>query len=213
MRSSAWICDFSSTHNTIALSGGAIYRPTMSRTFSTKSGSLDSLKVPVRCGCRPKARQIRVIAVCESPLALAIERVLQCVAPRGVCSSVIVITRSTSSSPILRGAPGRGSSSRPSTRRSTNRLRQLPTVTRWTPSRSATSPLVSPSAQARTMRARCARPCAVFRRRAHACSVSRSACVSTKAALGRPCAIARLLPDIGDEATAPYSQLTSDSEH
>jgi hypothetical protein len=31
----------------------------MSRTFSTKAGSLDSLKVSLRCGCKPKARQIR----------------------------------------------------------------------------------------------------------------------------------------------------------
>ena len=32
----------------------------MSRTFSTKSGSVDNLKVPVRWGCKPKARQIRL---------------------------------------------------------------------------------------------------------------------------------------------------------
>ena len=32
-RSSAWICDFSSTQSTTALSGGFMYRPTMSRTF------------------------------------------------------------------------------------------------------------------------------------------------------------------------------------
>ena len=51
--------DFSSTHNTIARSGGAISSPTMSRPFSTKSGSADSLKVSVRCGCNPKARQMR----------------------------------------------------------------------------------------------------------------------------------------------------------
>src|SRR5437764_4618841 len=33
LRSSAWICDFSSTHSTKACSGGAIYSPTTSRTF------------------------------------------------------------------------------------------------------------------------------------------------------------------------------------
>ena len=32
---SAWICAFSSTHNTKARSGGFRYKPTMSRTFST----------------------------------------------------------------------------------------------------------------------------------------------------------------------------------
>lgn len=31
----------------------------MSRTFSTKSGSDESLKVSLQCGCRPKARQMR----------------------------------------------------------------------------------------------------------------------------------------------------------
>ena len=30
----------------------------MSRTFSTNCGSVESLNVCVRCGCRPKARQV-----------------------------------------------------------------------------------------------------------------------------------------------------------
>ena len=42
--------------------------------------------------------------------AFAIERRLQCVASRGVVSSVWRTTSATSSSPIWRGAPGRGSS-------------------------------------------------------------------------------------------------------
>ena len=50
---------FSSTHSTRARSGGLRYSPTMSRTFSTNSGSDDSLNVSERCGCRPKACQIR----------------------------------------------------------------------------------------------------------------------------------------------------------
>ena len=41
--SSAWMPDFSSTHSTTALSGGLWYRPTTSTTFSTNSGSVDSL--------------------------------------------------------------------------------------------------------------------------------------------------------------------------
>src|SRR5260370_10993762 len=36
LRSSAWICDFSSTHSTMSRSGGATYRPTTSPTFATK---------------------------------------------------------------------------------------------------------------------------------------------------------------------------------
>lgn len=52
----------------------------MSRTFSMNSGSVESLKLSVRCGCRPKARQIRPTVLWLRPLAFAIERVLQCVA-------------------------------------------------------------------------------------------------------------------------------------
>jgi hypothetical protein len=42
-----------------------------------------SLKVSVRCGCSPKACQMRTTAVCDKPLASAIRRLLQCVAPSG----------------------------------------------------------------------------------------------------------------------------------
>src|SRR5205814_126543 len=59
VRSSAWICDFSSTASTIAPSGGARYSPTMSRTLSMNSGSVDSFQLSTRCGLSPNARQIR----------------------------------------------------------------------------------------------------------------------------------------------------------
>ena len=49
-------------------------------------------------------------------------------ASRGRSLSVVAINCSIFASPCLRGAPGRGSSSRPSSRRSKNRLRHLPTV-------------------------------------------------------------------------------------
>jgi hypothetical protein len=42
--SRAWICVFSSRQSTIAGSGGLRNRPTMSRTFSTKKGSVESLQ-------------------------------------------------------------------------------------------------------------------------------------------------------------------------
>ena len=46
----AWIWDFSSTHNTIAFSGGARYSPKMSMTLATSSGSVENLKVSAfRC--------------------------------------------------------------------------------------------------------------------------------------------------------------------
>src|SRR3990167_10926563 len=86
VRSSAWIWLFSSTHNTIAFSGGSMYSPTMSRTFSTNSGSLESLKVSWRWGCSPNARQMRDTAVCDRPTSRAIVRVLQCVAAWGTLS-------------------------------------------------------------------------------------------------------------------------------
>ena len=47
-RSSAWICDSSSTCNTSAPSGRFTYNPTMSRTLSMNSGSGDSLTVSRR---------------------------------------------------------------------------------------------------------------------------------------------------------------------
>ena len=46
------------------------------------------LKLSVRCSCKPNARQIRLIVIRLSPVALANSRVLQCVWPRGVVSSV-----------------------------------------------------------------------------------------------------------------------------
>ena len=67
-----------------------------------------------------------------------------------------------SASVTVRGAPGRGSSARPSSRRATKRLRQVPTVALHSPSRGATAVLFGSSAQARTMRARRARRCVLL---------------------------------------------------
>src|SRR3984957_10571619 len=89
-----------------------------------------------------------------NPTARAIERRLQCVASRGVVSSVRRIVSATSSSPIRRGAPGRGSSRRPSIRRSANRRRHLPTVLGAASTRRLMSLFSAPSAAKRTMRAR-----------------------------------------------------------
>jgi hypothetical protein len=58
----------------------------------------------------------RLTALWLIPHRRASERVLQCVASRGVASKVSVRTRSTSVSPIRRGAPGLGSSNKPSSR-------------------------------------------------------------------------------------------------
>ena len=71
------------------------------------------------------------------------------------------VTDSVAEPVIFRGAPGRGSSNKPSSRWLTNRARQRPTVWRVTRSRRATGSFGRPSAQAKIIRARCASACAV----------------------------------------------------
>jgi len=159
----------------------------MSRTFSTKSGSLESLKVSCRCGCKPKARQMRQTAVCDKPILRAIRRCGSSAShlPAAV-SSVLAMTASTCVSLIVRGAPGRGASSSPSSRCSMNLARHFDTVCGVTRCRLATVLLSMPSAPARTMRARCASACAVLRRSVSATSCSRSSSLRTSSAFGRP---------------------------
>jgi hypothetical protein len=93
------------------------------------AGSVDSLNVSSRFGFRPKALQMREMAVRDTPIALAMDRVDQCVASVGRSSGVLVITASTFSSVIRRGRPGRGLSRRPCRRMTANRLRHFATVT------------------------------------------------------------------------------------
>lgn len=64
----------------------------MSRTWTTKCGSLDSLNVFCRCSLSPKARQMRLIAAGYSPVALVISVVLQWVAFSGTSYKVLRIT-------------------------------------------------------------------------------------------------------------------------
>ena len=66
------------------------------RTLSMNSGSFESLKVSLRCGCRPNARQIRLIVLRLKPECSGSEPVLQCVASRDRDSNVVVSTLSTS---------------------------------------------------------------------------------------------------------------------
>ena len=82
--------------------------------------------------------------------------------------------------------PGRGSSTSPSSRCATNRPRQRVTVPGVTRNRAATSAFDHPSAQASTIFDRSANACAVFARRDHRVSCSRSASVNTSSAFGRP---------------------------
>jgi len=80
---------------------------------------------------------------------------------------------------MVRGTPGRGSSVSPSSRSRRKRARHLLTVLKLTPSRAATAVLLLPSAQASTIRARSARPCAVLRRLTQFSKVRRSSSDST----------------------------------
>src|SRR5271170_7990952 len=115
----------------------------------------------------------------DKPDAFAIERVLQCVAWDGIVSRVFVTTSAILSSPILRGAPQRGSSSRPSKRCAANRLRHVKTVIREVPISSAMAQLFRPSAARRTIAARIASACEILRRRTRASNSPRSLSLRT----------------------------------
>ena len=149
-------------------------------------GSVESFQSSTRCGLSPNARQIREIAVWLSPVSCAIDRVDQCVSPRaGLDSRVLTITDSTTSSVSFRGAPGRGSSDKPSNPLAINRDRHVPTMSRETPSLAATCVFGVPSAQANTILARIAKACDVFARRVHPVNVARSSSDNTTT----PCAL------------------------
>lgn len=72
--------------------------------------------------------QMRWTVDVDRPQEAAIPRELRCVASSGWLSSVRTITVSIRASSILRGAPERGSSRKPSTRSVRKRRRHLPTV-------------------------------------------------------------------------------------
>ena len=137
-------------------------------------GSRLSFHASCRWGCNPNARQIRDTADCDSPNSAASDRVDQCVASFGVVSRVRVITASTCSSETVRGRPGRGSSSSPSSRSVTNRDRHLRALLNAIPSRAAIAVVLNPSAAASTIRDRIASAFALFARRDHATNWARS---------------------------------------
>jgi len=134
---------------------------------------------------------MREIVARDNFVARAMERVLQWVAWGVVDSSVRVIRSSTLASVISRGAPGRGSSARPSNRAVRNRSRHLPTVAPVILNSRATAWLERPSAQHSTMRDRKAKRWAVFGRRAHCSNFTCSSLVKPSSFLGRPVAMRR----------------------
>src|SRR6266478_6159051 len=136
---------------------------------------------------------MRLTVLWLNPHRVAMARVLQCVASRGVASSVSVTICSTWASLMRRGAPGRGSASNPSSRAATNRLRHLPTVCLVRRSSRATRVFVRPLAHAKITRARCANACPVVGRRVQRSNASRSSSVSLSTGMGRPIAMRVLL--------------------
>ena len=100
-------------------------------------------------------------------------------APSGTSSKVRTATSSAWASAMVRGTPGRGSPDSPSSRSRKKRARHLLTVWRLTLSRAATARLLPPWAQASTIRARSAGPCAVLRRLTQFSNVRRSSSDST----------------------------------
>ena len=70
----------------------------MSSTFSVNLGSLDSLKVRVRCGLSPCAFQMRCTLVWLMPATFAMLRTLQCVASAGRSLAVFSTTASRTAS-------------------------------------------------------------------------------------------------------------------
>src|SRR4051794_41502617 len=92
--------DFSSIHNTIALSGGSRYKPTTSISFSVNRGSLLILNVSIRCGFKPSSDQTRCTVAGLTPTRAAIVRHDQCVAPAEVVLVVSSTISAILSSPI-----------------------------------------------------------------------------------------------------------------
>jgi hypothetical protein len=142
-------------------------------------GTLDPVAYPTQ----PSDRYIEDVSV---RLARAMPRELQWVASGGLLSRVRTITASIRASSIVRGVPDRGSSQRPSSRCSAKRRRHLPTVSGSIPRRAATTLLCSPSTQARMIRARSAKPCAVLRRDTSDANSARSTSSSSSGPNRRP---------------------------
>jgi hypothetical protein len=83
------------------------YNPTMSRTFSMKNGSLESLKLFERCGCGPRHRQVAVHRALREPGLLGQAPARTSASCRAALRvRAVLISAAISSSPVLRGRPG-----------------------------------------------------------------------------------------------------------
>jgi hypothetical protein len=127
----------------------------MSSTFSAKTGSVERLKVRMRCGCSVYAAQMRCTALSETPTFLATARPVQWVAPpgasvQGSSSTFTTVAGDSGGLPGLRVL----SRNRPSTPASANRCCQRQTAGRLTPTVFATVSTGGRSADNKTIRAR-----------------------------------------------------------
>jgi hypothetical protein len=127
----------------------------MSRSFSAKAGSLESLKLRHRCGARPCVFQMLWTVETARPQVSAIARAVQCVASCGGGASVRRTTSLTRAASTGAFPGGRVlSRNRPSTRAAMNRSCQRRTVVFAVPVAAMTAFVPKPSAVRRTIRAR-----------------------------------------------------------
>lgn len=156
VRSTAWIWLFSSMHSTIAFSGGLRYTPTTSTSFSSKSGSPESLNVRTRCGCRSRADQIRCTVEEDTPARSAIVRHDQCVSLAGSRSASSARSPRSWRAGIEGLRPRSGRTAEKSFRpASSNRSRHDVTAAGETCTSAAIRAFANPSPAINSTRARC----------------------------------------------------------
>ena len=184
VRSSACIELFSSKLRTTALSGGSRYSATTSCSFSSKRGSVLTLKVRARWGFSPAVRHTEFTKLCVVPTTLAIDRHDQCVASGGF-SCVVRRMISVLSAACAFGhrppwLPPRGRSfSIPLIPSSAYRRRQRPTLSVYVPSSAAMAVFVIPPAAISTIRDRSRSRTIALRDRDHLSRISRSLSVTS----------------------------------
>ena len=171
VRSNAWIRLFSSTHKTIACSGGAQYSPTTSVTLPMSSGSVENVNVSLRQGCTPYLRH--ALATVAFPIFNWSASNLddQCVTPSFVGGAVNVAVMIRSSSTTF-SRPDLAASSKPASPAVAYRFRHFHTEVVVVPTSTAIRAFATPSAANSTMRARCTSPARIDVDRVHAANSS-----------------------------------------
>ena len=156
--------------------------------------SLESLNVSVRCGCKPKAFQLLRIAVCEKPVAVAIERIDQWLHPLAWIGACARLRRRPDhhrlSEAYLHGPHPAALRCGPFRKRRPH----VPTECSWTPSSLATDLLGTPSAHQRITRQRFDKDRATRWRRTCRSRYARSSELRIKGAIGQPVALAIASP-------------------